>query len=243
MPSLWLIIPAFERYDVTSIAFPQLRWALDSLFQRHGIDGQAVVVADDDNLDIANSYGFATLERLNGPLGRKWNDGYEFAASCGADYLVPCGTDDWIDPDYLAQLPEANQIRASRESSVVNEDGTRLATIRIGYEGGDGIRIIPVGLLEACGYRPAQDHKRRAIDTSVWMTLNQTERYSFVYADDPLSIVEFKSSTNQLNTYDSCAGGFPSVVHDDPWAVLGGRYPGVFVRAAQAMYAERGEPC
>lgn len=239
--SLWLIIPAHGRYDVTTVSFPQLRWALDDLNARrdHSIEGHAVVVADDDNLDIARANGFDTLERPNGALGRKWNDGYEHACRNGADYVAPCGTDDWLDPDYLAQLPEANQVRASRASSVVNETGTRLATITIGYEGGDGIRIIPAALLKACGYRPAQDHKRRAIDTSVWMTLNQTERYSFVYSVDPLAIVEFKSPANQLNSYDALVCGFPCVEHVDPWAVLRERYPAEFIDAAEAMYRSR----
>lgn len=238
MPSLWLIIPAYQRYDVSAVTFPQLAWAGNELILKHDISARVVVVANDENLDIARMYGFVTLERLNGPLGRKWNDGYEYACRNGADYVAPCGTDDWLDPDYLAQLPDTNQVRASRESSVVNEDGTRLATIRIGYPGGDGIRIIPTTLLKACGYRPAADHKRRAIDTSVWMTLNQTERYEFVYSADPLSIVEFKSSENQLNSYGELARGFESVEHE-PWGLLRGRYPGVFVDAAEAMYAGR----
>ena len=239
VPSLWLIIPAYERYDVTRVALPEIAWACKELQSRHGIEATALVIADDDNLSIAREYGLQTLRRANSPLGCKWNNGYEYACRNGADYVAPCGTDDWLDPDYLAQLPEWNQIRASRASSVVNEDGTRLATISIGYEGGDGIRIIPVGLLEACGYRPAADHRERAIDTSVWMTLNRTERYSFVYSDDPLAIVEFKSPTNQLNSYESCAGGFPSVRHADPWGMLRGRYPGEFVDAAEAMYRSR----
>jgi hypothetical protein len=239
VPSLWLIIPAHGRYDVSRVAFPQLAWALDALHERHGIAGHAVVVAADGNLDLAAEHGFTALRAANSPLGKKWNDGYEYACRNGADYVAPCGTDDWIDPDYLAQLPEANQIRASRESAVVNEDGTRLATIRIGYDGGDGIRIIPAGLLKACGYRPADDRKERAIDTSVWMTLKRTEQFSFVYSSDPLNIVEFKSPAVQLNSYGALVRGFPHAEQPDPWGVLRGRFPGVFVDAAEAMYANR----
>lgn len=239
-PSLWLIIPAFRRYDITRISLPQLRWACDELGRRHAIDATAVVIADDRNLDIAHEHGFARLEKPNQPLGKKWNDGYEFACKNGADYVVPCGTDDWLDPDYLAQLPGARTVRASRESTTVREDGKKLAAIRVDYDGGDGIRIIPTDMLKGCNYRPADDAKERAIDTSIWMTLNRTQRgYEFVYARDPLNIVQFQSRAPQLNTYSMLVKRFEHAEHDNPWEILAGRYPQRFVDAARELYQAR----
>lgn len=241
LPSLWLIIPAYRRYDVTRASFPQLRWSLDQLKTRHGIDGHAVVVADDHNLVYATGNGFDTLEAANEPLGRKWNDGYQYAAEHGADYLVPCGTDDWIDPDYLALLPGPNDIRASRWATAVSEDGRELIHFNVNYTGGDGIRILPRRLLEPCRFRPAEEDRARAIDTSVFRTVTRTCRgFRFVYAiDDPLSIVQFQSHGLQLNPYAALKKRFPHQAHTDVWERLGARYEARFVAAAQRMYAAR----
>lgn len=239
--NLWLVIPAFRRYDVTAIAFPQLAWTLNLLTHGYDIEAHAVVIADDENADIARQWGFDVLDRPNQPLGRKWNDGYEYACTIGeADYVVPCGTDDWIDPDYLAMLPEPGQVRCPRRSTTVREDGQQLAHITVGYEGGDGIRILPASLLESSRYRPADDDRDRAIDTSVWRTLKAHHRgVEFVYSDDPLHVVQFQSHSPQLNTYRALTSGFAHTVSDDPWGVLRSRFPGVFVDAAEAMYEGR----
>lgn len=239
-PSLWLVIPAHRRYEVTRVSFPQLAWACAQLRERHGIDANAVVIADDNNIDIAHEHGFHTITQANRPLGRKWNDGYQYACNLGADYVCPCGTDDWLDPDYLAQLPGDRQVRASRASSTVSEDGTRLAYLHIDYAGGDGIRIIPRKMLEPSRFRPADDRKERAIDTSVWLTMNRTAPgYEFEYARDPLSIVQFQSHAPQLNTYQALVDRFGQGEPQEPWSVLRTRYPSRFVEAAKAMYAER----
>lgn len=234
------MIPAYRRYDVTRVSFPGLRWALDQLSQHYAIDGHAVVIGDDENLEIAEAHGFHMLRAPNQPLGRKWNNGYEYACDNGADYVVPCGTDDWLDPAYLAQLPGERDVRASRRSTTIREDGRELAYITVGYHGGDGIRIIPTSLLAGCGNRPANDRKERAIDTSVWMTLNRTAPgYEFVYNRDPLAIVQFQSYTPQLNSYRALVDSFAGERHEDVWGILASRYPRPLVDAAKMLYRGR----
>lgn len=240
MKSLWLIIPAFRRYDVSAVSFPQLARCLEEL-PHLGVTGRAIVIGDDRNLDLAAQHGFDTLRQTNDPLARKWNDGYEYAAEHGADYFVPCGTDDWLDPNYLANLPTRDtQIKASRWATSVREDGRKLLQFRVDYDGGDGIRIIPRKLLERCRFRPAEEHRKRAIDTSVWRTLQRTTAgFEFVYAEDPLNIVQFQSVTPQLNQYAALKKRFRNRELDRPFDVLRSRYPADLVALAEEMYLNR----
>ena len=83
---------------MTRLALAQRRWLCDELAAR-GLDANCVIVADDENLDIAREYGFDTVEVDNRGLGRRFNAGYRHAADQGADYLVHVGSDDWVHPD------------------------------------------------------------------------------------------------------------------------------------------------
>src|SRR6187551_1252597 len=124
MKSLWFIVPAYGRFDIARVCLKQLRRSCDAI-TRGGIRADAVVVADDENLDIAHENGFHGYEQANEPLGRKWNDGYELACREGqADYVVPFGSDDWIDPAAILELPlpGPREIRCFRRTAVVSED-------------------------------------------------------------------------------------------------------------------------
>lgn len=239
MTSLWFVIPAHGRPALSQVCMRQLRRTCDTL-TGNGIRASAVVIADDANLDIARDNGFATIERDNRPLGRKWNDGYELAGRIGVDYVVPFGTDDWIDANTLLDLPlpGENEIRCFRRSAIVSEDGRRLAKLHITYDGGDGVRVIPTGLLEPFGFRPAEEDRKRAIDTSVWNSLRGTGRPSLVYHDlHPLQIVDFKSHGDQLNPYDDCVKGYRDGKEiKQPWRALAEFYPGEAVEEMRAVY-------
>lgn len=241
MTSLWLIVPAHQRHDIAALSFKGLAWTRHQLANRN-INCRILVITDEHDLTkLARRHNFDTTNISNLPLGRKWNTGYEYAGRRGADYIAPCGSDDWIHPDYLADLPnKPNEIRASRRSIIVREDGRELADIEITYDGGDGIRIIPAPLLAPCGYRPAQEIKERAIDTSVWMTLRRTAPgFTFRYTSDPYSIVEFKSAYPQLNSYDACVRGLRCIRHDNPFDLLRERYPDFLVDAAEQLAKTR----
>jgi glycosyltransferase involved in cell wall biosynthesis len=127
-----------------------------------GIDASAVVVADDPNLDVADELGFATVRRNNQTLGRKFNDGYQFACDPEfnerpVDFVVPCGSDDWIDPQIFQVLPE-NAIGVFERIAIVNETRTKLAKCRVtGMAAGVGIRIIPA----RSSPRPVTGRRRR----------------------------------------------------------------------------------
>lgn len=237
MTTLWFVMPAHGRVDLARICMRQLALTCRAL-HAFGIEASAVVVALDENLDTAADLGFATKKRDNAALGRKWNDGYQLAGRVGVDYVVPIGSDDWIWADFIAAgLPGPGEIRCARQSAIVDETGTRLARLRIPYDGGDGVRVIPTELLRPFNYRPAVEDASRAIDTSVWMRLKRTAK--FTYHDvDPLQIVDFKSDT-QLNSYERVSKYREGEEHDDPWSELALLYPEDSVSAMRDFYATR----
>lgn len=217
----------------------QLARTCAALRVEHDIDAYAVVAADDGNLDTARELGMGTVERENRPLGRKWNDLYELAGREGVDYVVPCGTDDWVAARYVADLPSPHAVRCSRVLAMVDETGTRLARLRVGYTAGHGIRVIPTGLLRGCGFRPNEEDRARALDTATLRTIkkyNPGTRLAYAHAD-PLDVVDWKSGGPQLNTYEACRAYFVGD-ESDPWRALATRYPAAALDEMRAVYQE-----
>ena len=74
--SLWFVVPAHGRLradpDLPAAAAANLRRA-------RRIEATAVVVACDENLDTARELGFATVQRDNQFLARRYNDGLQLA--------------------------------------------------------------------------------------------------------------------------------------------------------------------
>src|SRR5574337_507751 len=239
MTTLWFVVPAHGRVELTRVCLRQLARTCDEISE-HGFRATAVIVACDENLETAGEAGFATVEQSNAQLGRRWNDGYELACRYGeADFVVPLGSDDWVDAEFVAgPMPDENEIRCTRLSSVVSEDGHRLARLRIPYAIGDGVRVIPRALLERVNFRPAEETRRRAIDTSVMQRLERVgQRPRIVYHDvDALQIVDWKSA-EQLNSYERCLvyRNGPEV---DPFDALEGRYPAEALEEMRAFHRE-----
>jgi hypothetical protein len=231
--TLWFVIPAHGRLQIASVCLRQLRRTCDELAGR-GIVASAVVIADDENLELARDNGFATVERDNSQLGRRINDGYELAGREGVEFMAALGNDDWLHPDWV-RLPDQGEIVCTHLSTVVSEDCARLARLNITYPGGDGVRIYPRELLERVGFRPAGEDRKRAIDTATRYGLT-AERPAYVYHDvDPLFIVDFKSAEN-LNDYRGCAHSFGYGETNDVWGELAGLYPLEAIEEMQAVH-------
>lgn len=240
MTSLFFVVPAWGRFEKTRVCLRQLRRTCDQLADL-GIAATAAIVADDDNLDTAKECGFWSVRQENYPLGRKWNDGYQCALEQGADYAVPLGSDDWVDPILFTDLPGPTELRCSRLSSVVSEDGNRISPLRVWYDGGDGVRIMPRNLLERLNGRPAQEGRSRAIDTSIMLNLqvlHQGGMPPIRYFDaSPWQIVDWKTSGDgqQLNTYDKCVA-YRNEAERDTWETLDGRYPAEALDEMRKVY-------
>lgn len=240
---LVFVVPAHGRHRIATVC---LRHLLDTCLELDaaGVQATAVVATDDPVLlELAHELGFGFVESDNHPLGRKWNDGLELACRVGAFYVVPFGSDDWIDhravTKALAELTEQPPltIGAFRRSSVVSEDGTRLATIRLAYDGGDGIRLIPARLLEPLNYRPADEDRDRALDTSILRRITARHgRPRFHYVDtEAVQIVDWKSSGGgQLNSYEACTTHAEQEL--DPWEALLGVFPDEHLAAMRNAY-------
>jgi len=252
MASLWFVVPAHGRVELARICLRQLRRTCDSLSE-NGVEATAVVIAEDENLDTAREFGFGTVERTNYSLGRKFNDGIQLACDPEinprpADYVVPCGSDDWVDWRLFLDLP-VDAMRGFKRMSFVREDGRELTTSNVKYEGGCGIRIYPRSLVELLDYRPADEDFVRGCDTSILLSLKHAHsaRYAKIlrgpvelaveHADsDPLQIVDWKSPGQQLNDYAEVAR-WRSKVGGDPFEMLADVFPAEALEEMQAHYA------
>lgn len=241
MRTFFFVVPARGRFDLARVCFSQLRRTCDELAADFNISASAVIASDDDNLDIAREFGFETVESKN-VLGRRINDGYETAGRAGADFMAPLGNDDWVDPKWIGShpLPRDGEVRCAKLSAVVSEDGKHLANLRIPYRGGDGVRIFPRNMLEKVGFRPVEDERERAIDTSMFRKLTkELKRYPRVVYHDrhPLQIVDFKSSLSQITSYESCCTYKYGREMNQPFRLLAKHYPAESIASIQNIYA------
>lgn len=239
MTSLFFVVPARGRLEKTRVCLRQLRRTCDALAEM-GIEATAAVVADDENLDTACECGFWRVVQRNQPLGRKWNDGYQCALQEGADFVVPLGSDDWIDPILFTDLPGPTELRCSWLSSVVSEDGNRISPLKVWYPGGDGVRVMPRNLLERLNGRPAEENRDRALDTSILRNLQRIHQGNMppirYFDSSPWQIVDWKTAGgDQLNTYDACVA-FRNEAERDTWETLKDRYPAAALDEMRAVY-------
>ncbi len=249
MSSLWFVMPAAGRVELAAICMHQLRRTCDLLCEA-GVEATAVVVADDENLDTARSLGFGTVNRNNHFLARKYNDGIQFALDPEfnprpADYVVPIGSDDWVDHRLFLDLPPADTVLGFRHVAFVNEDATEIAETRLSYEGGVGIRVYPRALLEPTGFRPADEDRKRACDTSIlWNTrraYNEKHKRDIrvAYGDlHSLQVVDWKTPGTQMNAYRQVTAVHRSSRCDSPFERLRLVYPREAMEAMEAHYQE-----
>lgn len=206
-----------------------------------GIDLHVVVVADDDNLDIAREHGFATVELDNEcGLGAKFNAGYQYAGSEGADWLVHIGSDDWIHPDVFVPLvaPLAPRpIVAGRRIAYVDLLRGRLQKAKHDGRYGTIPWIIPRHLLDRCGFSPIRPERRRGMDGEIVRGLRRAHAAAeaqWVFHDPhEVARVDFKSAVN-LNDFGEVHGRLGG----DPWAELARFYPSHLVELAIATHEQ-----
>lgn len=239
MTRIWFVVPVHGREALTRVCLRQLRRTCDAL----PFYATAVVIGEGESLDVAHELGFATVARDNTALGRKFNDGFELATNPEvnphpADYVVPCGSDDWIDPVIFRRLPGPNTVGVFRQIGVVNEDRTILARKVCTYKTAAGPKIIPRELIAAAGSRPAEEDRRRAIDASTIEGIKRAIGHWPRMLDldvHPLQIIDWKSHTDQLNSFRMLAGHKPRDVSEDIWADLAEHYPAEAVEEMQAL--------
>ena len=227
---IWFVTPAFQRYALSEVCFAQYNLVFDHL-RRNGVEATGVVIADDENLDIARAAGFETVERDNEALGRRFNDGMEYAAKHGAEWIVPIGSDSFIDPAYFLPLPKASKTRTSSIYAAVT--ATELAELRVGGNIGAGPRMFHRDLLEPSGFRPAQDSLKRSVDHS---TIRGIEGPIHWEQRDvhTLQYIGFRAAP-YITSYSTLVRMWGIGVHADPWSMLKTRYPAELVDRARVI--------
>ena len=238
MPSLWFIVPAHGREQLARICLRQL-WRTCHDLTENGVEAYTVVIGQGDLLEYAREeLGFAWVERDNQYTSLKFNDGIYLACKHGgADYVVPCGSDDWVDYRLFLELPDQKTMVGFQRMAFGREDGQELTVRKINSEGGCGIRIWPRQLMAATGYWPADPDRRRGCDTSI---LHNTRAASpnmrVEHRDlDPLQIVDWKSDGENLNPYRALER-HKCELRGDPFTLLADRYPFEAVEEMQAHY-------
>lgn len=232
---LWFVTPAFQRYALSEVCFAQWQQVSAALAARD-VELRVVVVADDDNLDIARAAGFDTLEQNNDWLGRRFNDGIEYACRNGADWVAPIGSDTWISPDYLYPLPGTRTSRRSRMCAVVNQD--RLAELYV-TNVGVGPFLYHRSLLKPSGYRPAEDKISHGVDTSTMIGIREHRSIRWEERNlSPFQHIGFRGKPH-LTKYSRLWAAFGVKEHYQPWQRLAEHYPADLVERARLAIGGR----
>ncbi len=235
MKSLWFVVPVHGRIELAKICLRQLRRTC-MLLRENGVAASAVVIADGYHLTLLapEDLGFGWVRRDNQFLSRRFNDGIQLATDprfnpSPADYVVPCGSDDWLDHRlFLEPLPKPDTIFGFRHISFVNEDADEISHVFLNYEGGAGIRIIPRELVAPLAYRPADEDRKRDCDMSILCSLRRHHGAHLKikhYETPPQWIVDWKTYEQQLNSYQVVTAMRGGEKVADPFAVLAGAYP------------------
>ncbi len=165
---LLFVVPVHGRRELAGICLRQLRRTCDAL-TAEGLEASAIVVADRENLEQLElrELGFGYVERDNRWLSRRFNDGFQLACdprytSRPADFVVPIGSDDWVDHRILLQTPERSRMVVGfQQLSFVREDGDEISSSRVDYLGGSRIlrRQHPVGVEQGGAVLRSQEYR------------------------------------------------------------------------------------
>ena len=243
--TLWFVTPAWKRYEMTALCLEQRQRVIAEL-AKHDIEAYQVVIADDENLDIARALGCATVERNNEMVGRKFNDGMEYAGTHGAEWIVPIGSDSWIDPAYFLDLPDLRYTRTSTAYCTVTADS--LAELKVAS--GDysaGPFVFHRRLLKHSGFRPSAEDSDM-VDTSI---LKGIRKYAHtrrglklrwdMHTLHPFQYIGFRVAP--MMTSNEYLKRRWLVREHEPWTTLAKHYPlDLVLRAREIMQNEPTEP-
>jgi hypothetical protein len=154
-----------------------------------------------------------------------------------ADYVVPCGSDDWVDWRLFTDLPDENTMVGYQMLCFVRPDGQEMVQRLVNVRGGCGIRIYPRQILKTLGYRPADEDRKRACDTSIITNLYKAKPFAIEHrVIDPRQIVDWKSLDVQLNPYESLTFHKTFANPQDPFVALADMYPADALEAMRRHY-------
>jgi glycosyltransferase involved in cell wall biosynthesis len=232
------VIPAWRRYAVTNLALAQQAHLRGALAAR-GITSTTIVVADDDNLDIAQEHGCHTVEQTNAHLGRKVNDGIEYACDQGADWVSFAGSDDWLHEDALEPIFDfagegLPPLIAGHLVTIVDLEHGKLR--RLGVRGPDGVSpwLIPHWMLSRSHFRPVPDTLDRGMEGALRRALPPNVVRVFHDPHEHVR-VDFKTSIN-MTPYTRVSRLLGYGPEEPPWDALADHYPDELVQLARETH-------
>ena len=191
-----------------------------------------VVIADDDNLEVAKYYGFDTLEMPNRPIGKKVNAGFEYAAKSGADVFAYVGSDDWMHIDLFSPLlVDTRAVIAAPQFTMVDLSRARMTTLRTTSHYGAIPWLIPRAALASCLFRPVEDHLNKGLDYSLYRRIRK-HHWCF-WERHPYTLVDFKTQNN-ITPYE-WIGQSVGATPEQPLGALREWYPNALVDIAEEI--------
>jgi len=235
---VWFVTPAWRRFAVTRLAFAQRRHLCDELAVR-GIAANCVVIADDENIEIAGEFGFPAIEMDNTYLGKKVNAGFRYAAEQGADFVAFCGSDAWMHEDLFDALLIDTQppIISGHAMAVVDLENARMRNASTRGRYGCPPWFIPRWVLEASQYHPVSGSMTRGLELGIVHGLNCAPEWKF-HDPHPLARIDFKSDVN-MTPY--AAAGNPRAQEVDAWGSLAEHYPQHLIALAMKTHLNQPE--
>jgi hypothetical protein len=228
---IWFVTPAFARFELSAVCFDQRLRVMEAI-RDSGNDAHCVVVADDANLDLARDRGFDVVVQDNDWLGRKFNDGIEYAARHGATRIVPIGSDSWIDPAYFLPTPKDPRVtRTSPNYCAVTAD--RMAEVQVVDGKGAGPFMFHRYALRAKRFRPARDEITHGVDSSTIRGIRMQIRWQERNLH-PFQYVGFRGIPH-ITSYGALMDVWGVAEHLDPWTILAKHYPLDLVERARAV--------
>lgn len=239
MTSVCILSAAWRRFAITRLVLEQRQRLCGELAAR-GVDAVSLIVADDENLDIAREYGCETVEAPNSPLGAKWNTGLQHAARTGADFVVWIGSDDWIHPDVFDPLIGRNTgspaIVTGRRLGIVDIRTGMLQRLSSPSQYGAIPWLIDARLLRTKNAEPLPPKLDRGLDGALVRGL-RLGRLPFTWEwHDPhdFRCIDFKTETN-ITPYEGLARNIGVGDPEPAWPALAAWFPADLVEKASKL--------
>lgn len=199
MKKVLLVTPVYERFALTEIL---LRHRLETFSQADvmGVQCDCIVIGDDANCTLAEDLGFFAIEAPN-VLGRKYNDGHEFAVTEGYDFSFHCNSDQVFDSVLLKAIADSpdDQMVKTHWMMAVHESGRKCISYRNRRW---AMQAFPVPLL-ANNPRPCRETATSMCDTEAHQGVakaNPTATEHFVDVG-PGETIQFESDM-QMHPWD-----------------------------------------
>lgn len=236
MKSIMLVTPVYHRFKLTRLMLLQ-RMHTIAQAKAHGVEVGCVCIGDWENLAVAKGCGFDTIEAPN-TLGRKYNDGHQFAVKKDYDISFQVNSDQVFDPRLLIEMAKSpdDKIIQTNWLTAIHESGTKALTYRNPLW---SMNAYPTRLL-APYPRPCQEDLMSMCDSSVRWGVIAANPNVFVHeiGTGPLETVQFESSLQltpwKRNVVVAAHSGVSE--HRVPWEGIALIHGEPFVAEMQEFY-------